>query len=94
MNDKTSVNHVCGAHQMIGLFNIVVACLSNTNVDGIENINPSDTSRVIDNYAQTASGQCASEVGDVHRLGQFFFSFLAESCVRVERSCFCAVETN
>ena len=79
---------------MIELFNTVVACPQVTNSNGIENINPSDTSRVIDNYAQTASGQCASDVGDVHRSAQFFISFVAEFCARVESSYFYAVEAN
>ena len=79
---------------MIELFNTVVACPRITNSNGIENINLSDTSRVIDNYAQTTSGQCASDVGDVHRSDQFFISFMAEFYARVESSYFYAVEAN
>ena len=79
---------------MIELFNTVVACLRITNSNSIENINPSDTSRVIDNYAQMTSGQGASGVGDIRRSDQFFFSFMAEFCARVESSYFFAVEAN
>ena len=79
---------------MIELFNTVVACPRITNSNGIENINPSDTSRVIDNYEQMASGQGASGVGDIHRSDQFSNSFLAEFCARVESSYFFAVEAN
>ena len=79
---------------MIELFNSVVACPRTTISNGIEKINPSDTSRIIDNYAQTASGQCESDVGDVHRSDQFFISFLAEFYARVESSYFYVVEAN
>ena len=79
---------------MIELFNTVVACPRITNSNGIENINPSDTSRVIDNYAQMTSGQGASGVGDIHRSDQFFISFMAEFFARVESSYFFAVEAN
>jgi len=79
---------------MIELFNTVVACPRITNSNGIENINLSDTSRVIDNYAQMTSGQGASGVGVIHRSDQFFISFVAEFCTRVESSYFFAVEAN
>ena len=79
---------------MIELFNTVFACLRITNSNGIEKINLSDTSRVIDNYAQMTSGQGASGVGDIHRSDQFFISFMAEFFARAESSYFFAVEAN
>lgn len=94
MSDKTSVYHVRGAHLMIELFNNVVARPWITNSNGIENINPSDTSRVIDNYAQPTSGQGASGAGDIYRSGQFFTSFMAEFYAQVESLYFYAVEAN
>ena len=79
---------------MIELFNTVFACPRITNSNGIENINPSDTSRVIDNYAQMTSGKGASGVGDIHRSDQFFIFFMAEFCAHAESSYFYAVEAN
>ena len=79
---------------MIELFNTVVACPRITNSNGIENINPLDTSRVIYNHAQMTSGQGASGVGVIHRSDQFFISFMAEFYARVESSYFFAVEAN
>ena len=79
---------------MIELFNTVVACPRITNSNGIEKINPSDTSRFIGNYAQMTSGHGASGAGDIYRSDQFLISFMAESCARVESSYFYAVEAS